>query len=355
MILGQGSYGAVSARDGKAVKKFGKLSHLIQEYIALQYLDDCPHIVHAQGIDFKNLELHMELYDSSLRNWFERGPVANRRPNLSEIETLIRDILRGLVELHDRSLAHGDLKPGNILVRLNPLGAVLGDCGFVSIAKYAKVDRTAPIYRDPIISHDSSHDMFSFGICLLEMIGDIKINRQPSYDELRQVIREKVTDPEYKKILYNLLHEDKNRRPTARTLLYRLFNENPPRWIKPTLPTSDTSNGRVAVSILIDDRNRIRKLMKETASKFDINRGKKGYGALLSYLDNHRVPSSQYQIYTAITLMILSAVFGKSGFREQEVYDLCGQQYSFDFIYDRLKDMLRDSIFISLLLAPSNS
>jgi hypothetical protein len=38
MILGSGSYGQVIVRDGKAVKKFSKLSHLIQEYMALKYL-----------------------------------------------------------------------------------------------------------------------------------------------------------------------------------------------------------------------------------------------------------------------------------------------------------------------------
>lgn len=354
MILGSGSYGQVIAKNGKAVKKFSKLSHLIQEYMALRYLNDCEYVVHTQGADFANLELYMDLYDCSLRKWLEDSP-SGQRPNMDQIRKILHDMLMGLVELHDRNLAHGDLKPGNTLIRRNDLKAVLGDCGFVSIAKYAKVDRTAAIYRDPVISHEPSHDMFSFGICFLEMIADIKINRQASYEELRQVLRDKVTDMEHRKILYNLLHEDKSRRPSARTLLYRLFGENPPKWERQPVisdPSSMTTPGRMIVGILTQDREYIRRLMKGTAHKFEINRGKKGYGALVSYIDNHKIDASLFKVYSAITLMILSAIFGKSGFRDIEVIELCENKYSKAFVHRTLDNLLSDSIFINILLAP---
>ncbi|CAH6420645.1 Protein kinase [uncultured virus] len=374
IILGQGTYGEVSVRDGKAVKKFSKLSHLIQEYMALKYLGDCKYVVHANGVDFGNLELHMDLYDCSLRKWLEDQ--RNREgAKFQDIMKIVRDILVGLVELHDRHLAHGDLKPGNILIRRNPVGAVLGDCGFVSIDKYAKVDRTASIYRDPIISHDPYHDMFSFGICFLEMMGEIKINRQASYDELKQVVREKVADPEYRKIIYNLLHSDRDRRPTARAVLFRLFKENPSKWIRPptimpsllvisTEKSADYLNKHnIAVGTSVtnkndmnpisqEERKYMRSLMKNTAYEFEINRGKKGYGALLSFIENHRIESSLHRIYTAVALMILSSIFGKSGFREAEVTELCENRYSMSFIYQVLNEMLSDRIFVGILLAP---
>ena len=352
MILGQGSYGEVKVRDGQAVKKFSKLSHLIQEYIALKYLDDCNYVVHTTGVNFEALELNMELYDCSLRKWLEdnvqKAPLDSRT-----IMKILHDILMGLIEFHDRDLAHGDLKPGNILVKKNPFKIVLGDCGFVSVAKYAKVDRTAPIYRDPIVSHDPTHDMFSFGICFLEMVADIKITRQATYSELKQLVRDKVVDMEHRKIIYNLLHEDKDRRPTARSLLYRLFRLNPDRCILPNLnmSQSDTSSSKL-FSIYPDDRKYIRTLMKTTAHKFSINRGKKGYGALLCYINDHDINSSYFRIYTATTLMILSALFGKSGFREQEVALLCEGLYDSKFIYNVLEEMLSDHAFINILLAP---
>lgn len=357
MILGAGSYGEVTVRDDKAVKRFSKLSHLIQEYMALKYLDDCNYVVHSKGVNFDSLELYMELYDKSLRKWLE-DKRDNTSANHEDIMKILHDILLGLIELHDRELAHGDLKPGNILIRINPLKAVLGDCGFVSVAKYAKVDRTAAIYRDPIISHDPSHDMFSFGICFLEMIAEIKISRQATYGELKRVVHDTIKNPKYRKIIYNLLHEDKDRRPTARSLLFRLFKENPHKWIKPTLIESDPSksgngkHGRIPVSILADERNYIRKLVKVTSYEFEINRGKKGYGALISYIDNHKIESALYKVHTAVTLMILSSIFGKSGFRETQVLDLCDDIYSIEFIYFILEHMLSDRLFVSLLLAP---
>lgn len=347
--LGQGSYGSVVARDGKAVKQFGKLSHLIQEYMALKYLSDCKYVVHAKGVDFDNLELHMELYDGSLRKWLEIKD-RNGGPSQEENMIILRDILLGLVELHDRNLAHGDLKPSNILVMNKPLRAVLGDCGFVSIKQYAKVDRTAEPYRDPEVSHDTSHDMFSFGICFLEIVAGVRINRQASYQELKAVVHEYVRSSENKKIIYNLLHEEKTRRPSARFLLYRLFKESPTKWIKPKV-TPD-NGGKMLMSISSDEKKFIRKLMKDTAYICEIHRSKKGYGALISYLDAHRINSSLYKIHAAVTLMILSAIFGVSGFRENEVMSLCKYKYDLEFIHNTLNKMLSDRHFINMLLTP---
>jgi serine/threonine protein kinase len=346
MFLGSGAYGSVFVRDDKAVKTFSKLSHLIQEYLALRYLDDCEYVVHAKGVDFAHMELEMELYDCSLRKWLELQHEKRDQDKSYSLEMMranimiiLRDVLIGLVELHDRELAHGDLKPGNILIRKEPLKAVLGDCGFVSVAKYAKVDRTAAIYRDPIIGHDRSHDMFSFGICFLEMIAEIKINRQPTYEELKSIVKSKIENPEHRKIIYNLLHEDKERRPDSRSLLYRLFKQNPTKWVRPNMASPN-----------IQDEKHIRSLMKNTSYEFGIHRGKKGYGALLSYIDNHNIPSKYHHIYAAVTLMILSSIFGKSGFREQEAMSLCEDRYDLPFIYTILGNMMKDTIFVNILL-----
>ena len=104
MFLGKGSYGEVTVKNGVAVKKFIKLSHLIQEYMALYYLRDCKHIVRVVDVNFEDLELSMELYDYSLRKYLED----NDKP---EVMKILHGILLGLVELHDRGLVHGDIKP----------------------------------------------------------------------------------------------------------------------------------------------------------------------------------------------------------------------------------------------------
>lgn len=351
-VIGQGSYGEVTVRDGVAVKKFNKLPHLIQEYTALQYLRDCPHVVALKGVDFLRLELEMELYDGSLRKWLEetrdKGKVSH-----TDIMIILRDVVIGLIELHDRGLAHGDLKPGNILVRNKPLKAVLGDCGFVSLAKYAKVERTAASYRDPIIAHDFRHDIFSFGICFLEMIGEVKINRQASYDELRKVIRDEVTDLRYRDIIYNLVHQDRERRPSSRELLDMLFDMEVPRWRASSSNIIDNyKTSTIYNNIPTSDREMIRLQMKDSVTKYEINRGKKGYVALLAFLVTNRVERKYYLVHTAITLMILSSMFGKSGFRESDINDICPKSYSLNTICKILETMLSSDTFLDILLIP---
>jgi len=357
IILGQGSYGQVTTRDGKAVKKFKQLSHLIQESLALQYLTPCNYIVHAKDIDFSELELHMELFDCNLRHWIEENrDTSSYKKN---INILVRDIIKGLVELHERGLTHGDLKPGNILIRKNSLKAVLGDCGFVSVSKYAKVNRTAAMYRDPVITHDTSHDMYSLGICLLEMLGNIRITRQGTYAELKEIIHNNVADPEYRKIIYNLVHENKDSRPSAKSLLYRMYQETPNSWSLPGLiGTESSSSGkesRIILSIEEEDKKYIQYLMHELCNRYHIRRGKKGYGALVVYVDTHKIASSYLTLYAGVTALILSSIFGATGFNENDIIKLVDNKWSTTHIYKVLKELFQDTNFITILLSPERS
>lgn len=365
MLLGKGSYGEVTIRDGKAVKKFVKWRHLIQEYTALKYLEDCDYIVKTKGVDFENLELYMELYDCSLRGWLGEN-VTERKRDEEKILYIIRCILMGLVELHDRGLAHGDLKPGNVLVRKSPIKAVLGDCGFVSVSKYAKVERTALTYRDPIIDKDLSHDMYSFGMCLLEMVGEIRLNRPPkSYDELQILIKNKVKDKKYKSILLSLLNGDKAKRPTAREILYSVYKVDPDRWTITYTPSIYGSSAytsrnsanikypRVTGDIPEEHKKYIVCTMKSLGAKYCINRTKKGYGAVWSYIENNRVIYEKYPIHIGVTLMILCSLFGsKKFFGGDDIKELCGGNININMIYIVLRDLLHDKTFVKLLLYP---
>lgn len=355
-ILGNGSYGEVSMRNGQAVKKFSKLSHLIQEYIALIFLNKCKYVVHSNRVDFKNLELHMELYDCNLKQWLDQN--FNSESYNKNIMIIIHDIILGLIELHDRGLVHGDLKLNNILIRNNPLKAVLGDCGFVSLAKYAKVERTAPSYRDPIIDHDSTHDLFSLGICLLEMIGKIRINRQTTYRELKNTAKAKIEDKKLYNIIISCFHENKDMRPKCRLLFNNLYKETIPEWIKPVIYSDESSdmskNGRILLKIPVENKEYIRKIIKNKSTEYQINRAKKGYGALVLYIDKNKIHRRDYDLYIAVTLMILSSLFGKSGFREDEALKFCNSKYSSSSLYQTLERLLSNFDFINTLLTPSN-
>ena len=360
MFLGKGSYGQVTIKRGCAVKKFAKLSHLIQEYIALKYLNTCQYVVHEKGVNFSNLELSMELYDNSLRNWLRNQRSHSGIPKNTKLK-IIHDILMGLIELHDRELAHGDLKPGNILINTNPFKIVLGDCGFVSIYKYSKVDRTAAVYRDPIVDHDLSHDMFSFGICFLEIMYNLKINRQADYKELKEIINNKVDDPYHRKLLKCLLSKNKEQRYTSRETMIYLFNESPRKWdkdknktkvlktipnnVNPGLSNKYTSIGYTRVK-------RIYKLTKELADVYDIHRGKTGFSAIITFLQTNNIHKKYHSLFIHTNLMILSALFGESGYREEEVIENCDKVINLSHIYQTLYRLLSDTNYIKILLCP---
>lgn len=334
--LGAGTYGTVFVEHGKAVKKFAKLSHIIQEYAALRYLNECKHIVHTSGVDFNKLELKMQLYNNSLKMWL----LENLEVKYQDVMVILYGIISGLVELHDRDLAHGDLKPGNVLVRNKPLKAVLGDCGFVSNLRYAKINRTADVYRDPIIQHDDKHDMYGFGICMLEILGGVKLKKQACYQGLSEIIDKRIKDSKINNLLHKLLSEKRDLRPTARETLKFLFNKNPPKWIK-------IKYGRCKNSI--ENDHHLMKQMKNISDKFQIKRSKLGYSALICFLEENKISEHMYDVYLKVTLMILSALFGEKRYEECDVVE--NNLINYETIYDVLDSLLSNDKFIGILLS----
>ena len=331
-FIGKGAYGQVYSVGGYAVKKFNKLSHLIQEYTALSYLNDTRYIVKTAGVDFDTLELKMELYDSSFRTWLSEG---NRKSN--DKHKILKCVLRGLIELHDRNLCHTDLKPGNILIRKNPFKVVIGDCGFVSISRYAKVDRTAPRYREQNVKRDRYHDIFSFGIMLMEITSGVILNRLVDYNQLKQIINNKLMDSPYKNIILSCIQEDRERRPTARKLLKVLYNEDYLRWVPPDIKVDPGK---------FDD---LRKYMKNISEDHHINRRLIGFTALCDFLSHNNVHKRQYRIYGAVTLLILSAIFGNGLFNDALVSTKYNGGRSVNPI---VKQLLSNHKFVQLLFIP---
>ena len=342
-VLGKGAYGEVCKKNGNAVKQFDGLRHIIQEYTALKYLSDCEYIVKSKNVDFSKLQIEMELYDCNLKTWIKQNKTNDDYIRSRDI--VIHDVLSGLVELHDRGLCHGDLKPGNILVRNKPLKAVLGDCGFVSISKYTKTHLTTRNYRDPVYERSPAHDMFSFGICLYELITNKRVFMRNSYEEYNRVIKKYVNDKFYYKIISSLLHEDKNKRLTSRETLNKLFNEVPDKWITPSLTKH---NSRLSEH----ETESIRDIVKVIGHQNKINRSNQGYVAILNYLNKHEVDSDLYMTYTLITLMILSSIFGKPGFNDEKCLNLCcsNKKISAADLHNIVDKLLSNMDYISTLL-----
>ena len=341
VILGTGAFGEVFLKNGKAVKQFDGLRYIIQEYAALKYLSDCNYIVNVENVNFGDLQIGMELFDCNLKTWLSK----NKNSDMESKNIIIHDILYGLVELHDRGLSHCDLKPGNILIKNEPLRAVLGDCGFVSISKYTKVNCTTKNYRDPVYEKTTAHDMFSFGICLYELVTNKRIFTRSSYAEYRKIIKKNVKDPIYYKIISSLLDEDKNKRPTAREMMVKLFDKIPSIFNQHDITKYDSR-------ISDDETESIRDIIKVIGHQNKINRSAQGYTAILNFINKYDVGEEFYVIYTLITLMILSSIFGRTGFNQEKCFTLCcaHKKISYQIFYDIIDELLSNVNFISILL-----
>src|SRR5258708_13806691 len=293
MYLGKGSYGYVTKHKNVAKKEFFKLTHIIQEYTALNYLKDCNYIVHPSSVNYDKQVLYMELYDKSLRTWMNEECCCSECINI-----IIHDVLCGLIELQDRNLSHSDVKPGNILIQKEPLKAVLGDCGFVSIAKYSKQQRTAPSYRDINIVNDNKHDMYSFGVCFLELIYGVKPKIYKNYKHIYKTIDKHVTDNNHVILLKKLMHENRDKRPCAREVLKLLYNDDV------SIYNVDKYNYHK-----LTENKEVNKIIKHVCKKLNIKRGVKGYYALLYIVNHNHIDNNVIHYYIASTLIILASLF----------------------------------------------
>jgi len=330
-FIGKGAYGTLVINKGHAQKKFQKVVHVIQEYAALKYLDDCLHIVHGKGVNYEKKELQMELYEMSLRVWMN-----NHKCCMECVYQIIHDILCGLVEIQDRGLSHSDIKPGNILIKLNPLKAVLADLGFVSLAKYSKQQRTAPNYHEQNIVNDQKHDMYSFGLCFMELIYGIKPVVSHTYDDYSRLIDKKV-DKNHQDLIKRLMSQHRHKRPLAREVLSILFNETPLMFIRFKHDYSQ-----------YDDCYHLHDLIKMHCKKLNINRGIYGYQALLMYLNKHKEHEKIIPYYICALIIILASVFSQKTPSLTDITMQC-QVQDHRKIYHALHKLTNDNLFLKCL------
>lgn len=335
--LGAGSYGTVAAVNGEAVKTVTRVSHAVQEYVALQGLRDADRVVKARGVSVKDMTIKMDLYDMSLREWIIK------HWNYKDAVQLSKDVIIGLVQIHDTGQVHGDLKPGNILVCLRPLTAVIGDCGFTSTIGYAKVDRTAPVYRELDITNDVTHDLYSLAIVLLNLLYRAFLTEQLNYDQTANLIRNTTSWGVHREVMLSLVNVDKSRRISAREALYKLHGAHVELSLVPV--------PKRRLKVVISDRSCkfMRYWLKTYCAKYNIQRGSVGYTALIYFLHRHRVEPKSYLLYTSLTLLVISSMFGARSFRIAGLMTLTGNMYTEEQMHEGLEKMLADVEFVDQL------
>lgn len=302
-FLGKGTYGSVYQAGNIAIKKFTDSSSLIQEYAAGRYLNNSGYTVEVYECNLKELTLSMKLYQGTLRDWLSS--------DRSEEQSLVafRKILEALTYMSDILLVHGDLKPGNILCNWKPNGdiidLVIGDLGFVSIERFAKANRTAPAYLEKVVVKDHKHDIYSLGVIALQMFGNFRVSKRYEPHQLIELTNKNVVNPTLRRHIISCFLDDRKERPTSRYLLYTIFSIKQ-ELIECKLPikVKDESDG-----------NQLKNFMRETGQKtLGVFRCKSAYDACISFLVRESIPLKYYIVYGCSTLVIYSALFGKSGY-----------------------------------------
>lgn len=184
MKIKQGIYGEIYKVDNYAIKKFknvandqGLIEFYLRELIFLNYLDH-PNIVKFEFVVSKKY-LAMELMDCDLHDY-----IVSNKPDIKFQKYCIRELLTGLVYIHEMGVIVRDIKPKNILLKDNHVkycdfGMA---CGFRSLDKFDHLYSivTAP-YRAPelVFDHDfydSKIDIWSLMCVIYELhFGEVLI------------------------------------------------------------------------------------------------------------------------------------------------------------------------------------
>lgn len=313
-VLGKGGYGLVRQVNGEAIKEFQKLEHAVAEYCALRHVAPCEYIVDATSESFGDKKLGMKLCHSSLRDWVRRYGKRSDAEYFANVKRFLRDVLHALVYLHDRGLVHADVKLSNILVdrRDGKWRAMLGDCGFVTLANYAKTNRTAKVYRDPLHTRSWAHDIYSLGVCMLELLGNTSLAQQMSYEEFGRAV-DLYVPSEYRATIMTTLNPNPTARPTARLLLEQMFRERPARWVNPYVYHVDHN--------FSNSLEPLREKMLALCKQYRINRAKQGFAAARYFLNERPTLQKHSRVYIAAAIYVCYSCFAYKR-RPEDALDL---------------------------------
>lgn len=219
LLIGEGTFGAVIAKNGNAVKFFDKLSSLINEVVVTRYVSgESSYFIKAKKYDPGKLTMTMELWHTSLNRALSKGMTMSQRKMVHIC------ILKGKAFLESRYIVHADLKLQNILVSADYTKAVIADFGASSMSNTAKIQCTPNIASPVLPTSHRSHDNFSLIVLTLQLIYNYTFTcASKTRAQLRSVVRFVVKEKDEAEALCGLIRDKETECARTSKLLYDLY------------------------------------------------------------------------------------------------------------------------------------
>lgn len=255
--IGKGTYGVVFKAKSKdqpikdcAIKKIdlGKLNDKEKARVTdeIKTLKTCRHdnlVSYYDSFttdDQKYICIVMELCDKGNLGTY----IANTEHGLGEDKCIFftNQLCKGLKYLHDRNIAHRDVKPRNILItgQNNEEIIKLGDFGLVKQMDFPSQNTAyvgSPNYMSPEMitfeEYNKPTDIWGFGCCFYEMAFKKKAFDSHTNEILRGIILKSEPDftnfpycKEMQELCQSMLNKDKTKRPDVDSISALLTNHS---------------------------------------------------------------------------------------------------------------------------------
>lgn len=358
-FLGEGGFGTVYSKDGVAIKKFKKLSHLVQEVCVTVHMRDSEYTLKILKCDFSDLSMTSELWHSSLSH-----AMATHHFTLPEKMSIFKNILLGLRYVHNvRYMIHADIRSANILVDKTYSRAIIADFGLASIDDCAKVKQTAKFFQPPRIVNEISHDMYGLAVTMLELFGGVTIFSRLTPSILKKLIMERVRPSNVRNAIITMIPDSHSKCSNVDDILLSLFNIErvviPNRVYFTRNKLSDLVTSHIASTVEKLGSNFIVDMAGHAFKKTEYGSIKKKgrcVECIIFFLNRyHRRKAADLTVENTnftikCMLFIFSSIFGSRGYSENNV--IKGTSKTLKDVQKRLADIIRDSALIDLIFAP---
>ena len=187
-------------------------------------LGNTEYILQIINTDEEKEWLYLEKYDTNLNKLL----LEQKEMSLELKMEIIKQALSGIIEMHEKGIIHGCVTGRNIFIKdivEDKIEVAIGNFRLSGTIEDAKCEMCNPYFRSEPVVNDFSHDMYSFGIVMLELLGNIKLtDRLDTDDKKHSIIKAVIHDEKMRICIVNLLSKDPAIRFTAQQLYIFLFD-----------------------------------------------------------------------------------------------------------------------------------